>query len=76
MDYELTLERFRKAQARDYVKKPVLGSHLVEISSSLLELKTDDPVEVFGWPDDMKLRSCISKAEHDAYLEELEMRKK
>ena len=119
-------------EARDYLKDPVLGSHLVEISSALLELKTDDPFGGFGRPDDMKLRSCMtlfekadpeipvfsrvldkfyagrrdtrtlqilqneapaalgdrqiystpigpvcmSKAEHDAYLEELEMRKR
>ncbi len=119
-------------EARDYLNDPVLGAHLVEISKALLDLKTNDPHQVFGSPDDMKLRSCMtlfekadpenpvfaqvldkfydgrrdkrtlailqhevpealgnrqiyntpigpvcmSKAEHDAYLEELAMREK
>ncbi|MGN0364179.1 MAG: DUF1810 domain-containing protein [Bilifractor sp.] len=46
-------------EAQDYLNNPVLGAHLVEISNALLNLETNDPHQVFGSPDDKKLRSCI-----------------
>ena len=48
------------AEAKAYMSDPVLGARLVEISSALLELPTDDPRSVFWSPDDMKLRSCMT----------------
>ena len=48
------------AEARDFLDHPVLGAHLREISSALLALETSDASEVFGWPDDMKLRSSMT----------------
>lgn len=47
-------------EAKDYLKNPVLGGHLNEISEALLSLKTDDPYEVFGSPDYLKLLSCMT----------------
>lgn len=47
-------------EAKDYLKDPVLGARLVEISKALLELNTSDPHAVFGSPDDLKLRSCMT----------------
>lgn len=47
-------------QAREYVKHPVVGNHLIEISNALLELETNDPFSVFGKPDDRKLHSCMT----------------
>ena len=47
-------------EAKDYLKDPVLGVRLVEISKALLELNTSDPHAVFGSPDDLKLRSCMT----------------
>lgn len=47
-------------EAKDYLKDPVLGGHLREISSALLSLQTDDPHRVFGSPDDLKLLSCMT----------------
>lgn len=47
-------------EAKDYIHDPVLGRHLVEISNALLELKISDPHRLFGSPDDMKLRSCMT----------------
>lgn len=47
-------------EAKDYLKDPVLGAGLVEISKALLELNTSDPHAVFGSPDDLKLRSCMT----------------
>lgn len=47
-------------EAKDYLKDLVLGARLVEISKALLELNTSDPHAVFGSPDDLKLRSCMT----------------
>lgn len=47
-------------EAQDYLSHPVLGSRLREISEVLFELPTNDAHAVFGSPDDMKLRSCMT----------------
>ena len=47
-------------EARDYMDDPVLGPRLAEISSALLELDTDNASEGFWFPDDLKLRSCMT----------------
>lgn len=47
-------------EAREYLDDPVLGPRLAEISRALLALDTDDAEYVFGWPDNMKLRSSMT----------------
>lgn len=47
-------------EAVAYWNDPVLRARLLEISRALLELKSNDAEEVMGWPDDMKLRSCMT----------------
>lgn len=47
-------------EAEAYLKHPVLGSRLIEISSSLLKLKGNDAYVIFGSPDDMKLHSSMT----------------
>jgi len=47
-------------EARAYWTHPVLGPRLVEISEALLALETNDPSRVLGYPDDLKLRSCMT----------------
>lgn len=47
-------------EAQEYLSHPVLGKRLIEISSVLLQLETNDPNLVFGSPDDMKLRSSMT----------------
>ena len=49
-----------KGEAREYLAHPVLGNRLCEISEHLLNLKTSDPVEVFGGIDALKLQSCMT----------------
>lgn len=44
----------------DYLNHPVLGKRLFEISSVLLRLHCNDATEIFGNPDDMKLRSSMT----------------
>jgi uncharacterized protein (DUF1810 family) len=46
--------------ATDYLNHPVLGRHLVEISNAVLSLTSRSANEIFGSPDDMKLRSCMT----------------
>ena len=48
------------AEARAYVAHPVLGPRLVEAASALVEQPSDDPVEVLGPIDAMKLRSSMT----------------
>jgi len=47
-------------EARAYLNNELLRSHLIEISSVLLELYTNDPVEVFGDVDALKLKSSMT----------------
>ena len=47
-------------EARAYLADPVLGGRLREISAALLALPGDDPTAVLGWPDDMKVCSCMT----------------
>ncbi len=49
-----------RAEAEAYIQDEVLGERLVEISYALLSLDEDDPTLVMGYPDDMKLRSCMT----------------
>ena len=48
------------AEARAYLQHPVLRERLLEISNALLALDTHNASEVFGWPDDLKLRSSMT----------------
>ncbi len=47
-------------EAKEYMRHPVLGSRLTEISEALLSLDSNDPLEVMGMPDDLKLCSCMT----------------
>ena len=47
-------------EAKAFLNDPYLGENLRTISRALLELKTDDPHQVFGSPDDLKLLSCMT----------------
>lgn len=47
-------------EAKQYLKHKILGKRLIEISSELLHLDTNDAYEIFGSPDNLKLHSCIT----------------
>ena len=53
-------------EAKAYLKNPILGAHMIELCDALLALETDDASRVFGWPDDMKLQSCMTLFEKAA----------
>ena len=39
---------------------PILGKNLLEISTALLEVNNKTAFEIFGTPDDLKLKSCMT----------------
>ena len=47
-------------EAEGFLKHPLLGSRLIRIGNELLQLKTDNAKEVFGSPDDLKLKSSMT----------------
>jgi uncharacterized protein (DUF1810 family) len=47
-------------EARAYLKHPVLGSRLLEITTAILNLDNLSAHVVLGSPDDLKLRSCMT----------------
>ena len=47
-------------EAREYLEHPVLGSRLLEISKVLLQFKGKTANQIFGSPDDLKLRSSMT----------------
>jgi uncharacterized protein (DUF1810 family) len=48
------------AEARAYLQHPVLGPRLVECAEAALGVEGKTAHEIFGSPDDMKLRSCAT----------------
>jgi uncharacterized protein (DUF1810 family) len=47
-------------EAQRYLDHPVLGQNLIEISTELLNLEINDPVEIMGHPDHLKLKSSMT----------------
>lgn len=47
-------------EAIAFLNDPYLGGNLKEISSALLELPTNNATQVFGFPDDLKLKSSMT----------------
>ncbi len=47
-------------EAEAFLRDPYLGGNLLEICHTLLDLHTDNAAEVFGKPDDLKLRSSMT----------------
>jgi len=48
------------AEARAYAAHPVLGPRLRECCGLLLQLESNSAIELFGFPDDVKLRSSMT----------------
>lgn len=49
-----------RSEAEAYLAHPVLGQRLISICRVLLTLPGNDAHQVFGSPDDMKLRSSLT----------------
>ncbi len=48
------------AEAREFLNHEVLGTRLKEICNELLRLPENNATRIFGNPDDMKLKSCMT----------------
>ena len=49
-----------KDEAKAYINDEILKSRLIEISQALLELTSSNASEILGYPDDLKLKSCMT----------------
>ena len=49
-----------KAEAENYLAHPILGKRLIEISNALLEVEGKTANQIFGSPDDTKLKSSMT----------------
>jgi len=47
-------------EAEAFVKHPILGRRLIDICNELIKLKSNDANQVFGNPDDLKLKSSMT----------------
>ena len=43
-----------------YINHPILGNRLKEITGELLKIKDKSALDIFGSPDDKKLKSCMT----------------
>jgi len=49
-----------RGEAENYLAHPLLGKRLIEISNALLEVEGKTANQIFGSPDDMKLKSSMT----------------
>lgn len=47
-------------EATAYLAHPILGKNLLEIAQVLLDLEGRTANQIFGTPDDLKLKSCLT----------------
>ena len=62
------------AEARAYLDHPLLGQRLRECAGAVLNIEARSAFEVFGSPDDLKLRSCatlFAYVSNEAVFEEI-----
>ena len=48
------------AEAKAYLRHPVLGPRLMECAEAVVRIEGRSALEIFGSPDDAKLRSCAT----------------
>ena len=49
-----------KGEAIKYLEHPILGNRLLEITNELLAIENKSASNIFGFPDDLKLKSCMT----------------
>ena len=49
-----------REEAIEYMNNPELHDHLVEICKALLDCGVSDAAEIFGYPDNLKVKSCMT----------------
>ena len=65
------------AEARAYLADPLLGPRLLECTDLVLAIEGTSATDIFGQPDDLKLRSCMTlfetvAPEHPAFAKVLD----
>jgi len=55
-----------REEAKEYIEHPVLGKRLLECSNILLQINGRSADEIFGYPDNLKLRSSMTLFKHAA----------
>lgn len=58
MSYYYGLEGIE--EAKEYLDNEYLRNHLLEITKALLDLDTNNPLQVLGFPDNLKVNSCMT----------------
>lgn len=49
-----------REMAQQYLKHPILGQRLIEISQAVYDLNAPNIADVFGYPDYLKFQSCMT----------------
>ena len=47
-------------EAKKYIEHPILGVRLLECSNILLNINSKTADDIFGYPDNLKLKSCMT----------------
>jgi uncharacterized protein (DUF1810 family) len=47
-------------EAKDYLNHNILGKRLIEITTALMKLENRSARSIFGYPDDLKLKSSMT----------------
>lgn len=47
-------------EATNYLNDPILGTRLIEITESLLNLHAPNMIDIVGYPDVLKVQSCMT----------------
>jgi uncharacterized protein (DUF1810 family) len=48
------------SEAKAYLANPLLGERLIEIAGALLDLESNDALDIMGTPDHYKLKSSMT----------------
>lgn len=59
-DYNVLYAIKNIEEATQYLQHPVLGNRLIDITTELIEIQGKTANEIFGKPDDRKLKSCMT----------------
>lgn len=59
-DYNIFYAIKDTAEATVFLKHPILGQRLIEISETLLTIQNKTALEIMGKPDTRKLKSCMT----------------
>lgn len=59
-DFNIYYAIQNKEEATQYLNHPILGKRLIEITKAVAEINGKTALEIFGKPDERKLKSCMT----------------